>query len=759
VARLFSVTSYSVAQRTNEFGIRIALGAPRGHVLRIVFVSTLTSVGSGILAGLILTQALNRVLAKWAEGSSRDPFLLPAAALVLSLVAAMVFAPALLRKRGDKLVHTMSASGVTPLLLLSLLAGGIAAAQTNRAKYDPRKTFAPLVLPEPVNRYRSSNGAPGPEYWQNSADYEIHAAMDPSTKLLSATEVIAYTNNSPDTLESLWIQLDQNTYRKDARAVAANGTVRGGFTEGYLLDSVQVERESQLSKAEYIVSDTRMQLRLAKPLAPHEHLRVHIKYHYTLPGIFGDRTTWGKSQKGDIYDIAQWYPRMVVYDDLHGWDTQPYLDMEFYLEYGHFDYFITVPSNMIVAGSGELVNAREVLTASEMKRLEEARLSDRTVMIRSPAEVDDPASRPKRSGTLTWHFRMDKTRDVAFSASSAFVWDAARIRLPDGGESLAMSFYPVESAGDDAWGRSTEYIKHAVEQFSRRWFPYPYPAAINVAGFTDGMEYPGIVFDGFQDKGKTLFWIAAHEIGHTWFPMVVGSNERRNAWMDEGFNTFIDVYESDDFEGAVYGPKRDSEYSEGGEPADTILKLLNDPDAPIILSRADAIPVKYYHTVSYFKTAYGLVLLREQILGPQRFDWAFRKYIRDWAYKHPSPSDFFREIESAGGEDLSWFWRGWFMNNWTLDLAVRHAEYVNGDYRKGAWITIANLGQLVLPATVQVNFKDGSNTRIRLPVETWMQKGEYTFALNSKQPIASVVVDSGHQIPDNDRSNNVLKME
>jgi aminopeptidase N len=239
--------------------------------------------------------------------------------------------------------------------------------------------------------------------------------------------------------------------------------------------------------------------------------------------------------------------------------------------------------------------------------------------------------------------------------------------------------------------------------------------------------------------------------------MIVGSNERRNAWMDEGFNTFIDTYESDEFQGGVYGPKRDGEYSAGGEPPDTILKVLNDPAAPVILTRADGFPMKLGHPVSYFKAAYGLRLLREQILGPERFDWAFRKYIRDWAYKHPSPSDFFRAMESEGGEDLSYFWRGWFMNNWTLDMAVKDAQYVKGDYRQGVSVTIANLGQLVLPNTVQVNFEDGSNTRVQLPVETWISKPEYTFTLASKQPILSVVLDPDRAIKDNDRSNDVLK--
>jgi hypothetical protein len=221
---------------------------------------------------------------------------------------------------------------------------------------------------------------------------------------------------------------------------------------------------------------------------------------------------------------------------------------------------------MIVAGSGELVNAKDVLTKTEFERFEEARKSDKTVIIRSVDEVKDPASRPKIGGTLTWHFHMDHTRDVSWSASPVFVWDAARINLPDGKTSLAESVYPPESTGEEAWSRSTEYVKDTVERFSKQWYPYPWPAAINVAGFSTGMEYPGIVFDGIEDKGKTLFWITAHEIGHDWFPMIVGSNERRNAFMDEGFNTFIDIDESAEFQHGVYGPKRDSEYSAGGEP-------------------------------------------------------------------------------------------------------------------------------------------------------------------------------------------------
>jgi aminopeptidase N len=346
---------------------------------------------------------------------------------------------------------------------------------------------------------------------------------------------------------------------------------------------------------------------------------------------------------------------------------------------------------------------------------------------------------------------MDHTRDVAFSASPTFVWDAAKINLPDGKRSLAMSVYPRESVGDDAWTKSTEYVKNAVENFSKHWYPYPYPAAINVAGFSTGMEYPGIVFDGIPDKGSFLFWVTAHEIGHDWFPMIVGSNERRNAFMDEGFNTFIDTLESDEYAGGKYGPKRDSEYSAGGEPPDTILKVIDNPAAPPVLFPADGYTGRLGHPVSYFKGAYGMVLLREQILGPERFDWAFRKYIRDWAFKHPSPSDFFRAMQSEAGEDLGWFWRGWYENNWKFDLAVAKID--------GTTMTLVNKQQLVLPATIEVKFKDGTSTRFRLPWETWLSKSEYVWSSSDNKPIASVIIDPDHKLPDDDRSNNAKTAE
>lgn len=632
---------------------------------------------------------------------------------------------------------------------LSLAAVALAGALgATAATFDPRETFAPFTYPQPVNAYRSGSGVPGPMFWQNRADYDLSATLDPVKNTMTGKATIHYTNNSPDALDVLWLQLDENRFTADARGNFTSGKAEKRHTGGYRIASVTVEQGGKDVAVNYVVSDTRMQVRLPEALAARGgKISLTIAYSYDLPGDFGGRTGFAPSKNGNIYEMAQWYPRMCVYDDLRGWDTAPYLNSEFYLEYGDFNYAVTVPSDMIVAGSGELVNAEDVLTATQRERLAKARESDKTVMIRTPSEVTDPASRPKKGGTLTWKFRMKNTRDVAFGASTAYVWDAARINLPEGKKALAMSVYPVESVGDASWGRSTEYLKASVEHFSSKWYPYPYPVAINEAGSAaSGMEYPGIVFDPMKAPAKALHMVTAHEIGHTWFPMIVGSDERRNAWMDEGFNTFIDVYEADAFNHGEFAPKRDGEYApKGGNPVDEILPLLADADAPPLLIGADMVKEKYRHPATYFKAALGLVLLREQIVGPERFDPAFRKYIATWAYKHPSPSDFFRLMESETGEDLGWFWRGWFENNWQLDMAVTKVD--------GSNVTVENRDQLVMPATLRVTFDDKTTRDIRVPVETWQQHKSFEVSVPGGRKVVRAQIDPDHAIPDRDRSN------
>ena len=631
---------------------------------------------------------------------------------------------------------------------------------TAASPYDPRETFAPLAMNQGVNEFRSASGIPGPGYWQNRANYTIHAALDPATHAISGTVEIRYTNSSPDTLDLLWLQIDQNLYRPESRGNLSVGGRHGaisdagvpqGFTSGMIFDDVRVTISGRTIRVRPLVSDTRAQLRLPAPLPKGGTAVVDVRYHYTVPKEpWGGRNGWMDSPHGPIYSIAQWYPRMAVYDDLRGWDTLPYLQQEFYLEYGDFDYSVTVPAGWIVASSGDLQNPDEVLTPVERARLAQARQSDKTVMIRRWSE---PAGPPL--GTRTWHFKMHDSRHVAFGASPAFNWDAARMRLPGGRTGLAESVYPEQAK---AWDRSTEYLKDSVERYSAKWYPFPWNIALNVAGPAAGMEYPGMAFDPIDAKPKSLFSVTAHEIGHSWFPMLVGFNERRSAWMDEGINTFIDVYESDEFNHGEFAPKRDSEYAPGGgNPVDEILPILADPNAPPIMSRADTIPEQYRHPVTYFKTALGMVLLREQILGPERFDPAFRRFIKAWAFKHPTPVDFFRAMESEAGEDLSWFWRGWFYNDWQLDLAVTGIKpFPNNAPFKGSLVTVQSLDKMVLPVTLRVTFADGTTRDIRLPAETWIRQASTNVPVVANSPLIRAELDPDHKIPDRDRSNNIF---
>jgi hypothetical protein len=632
---------------------------------------------------------------------------------------------------------------------------------TVTSNYQPAALFSTLPFTEKGNEFHSPNGEPGAKYWQNRVDYQLDVKLDTVAKTISGSANISYTNNSPDALQYLWLHLDQNTYKKEARSNFVTGFAAPDHTTGYQIESVSLLQNGKLTKLPYIITDTRMQVRLPSAVsATGGKINFVIKYHYTIPGNFGGRTDYTDTKNGKIYEIAQFYPRMCVYDDSRGWDTAPFLGSgEFYLEYGDIDYKVTLPADMIVAGSGELLNPAEVLTAKQISRLAAAKNSDKTIMIRTAAEVTDPSSRPAGKGNLTWHFKMLNTRDAAFGASKAFIWDAARVNLPGGKKSLAMSVYPVESAGNDAWGRATEYLKGSIEYFSEKWFVYPYPVAVNEAGIAGGMEYPGIVFDGITDKGKDLFWVTAHEIGHNWFPMIVGSDERRFAWMDEGLNTFIDVYASDIFNKGEYGPKRDSEYAEkGGNPADEIIPFITDPEAPSIMTAPDAISEKYRHPFTYFKPAFGLILLREQILGKDRFDYAFKNYIHKWAYKHPQPDDFFRSMENGAGEDLSWFWKGWFYNNYKLDIALIDVKFWEKAHVMNMVLTIANKELMAMPFTVEIKYKDGSKQRLYFPVETWLQNKVSTYTMPIAQNVESVTIDPDNALPDVNRGNNGKKL-
>jgi len=440
---------------------------------------------------------------------------------------------------------------------------------------------------------------------------------------------------------------------------------------------------------------------------------------------------------------------MCVFDDVDGWNTLPYLGpSEFYLEYGDFDFTITGPASHIVVASGELLNPSEVLTPLQVARLEQAKKSDKTVMIRSEKEIADPASRPK-AATLSWHYKITNARDVSWASSKAFIWDAAKINLPGGKTSLAMSVYPSESKGEKGWGRSTEYTKGSIENYSKRWFVYPYPVATNVASNVGGMEYPGIVFCGYKAQKGSLFGVTDHEFGHTWFPMIVGSNERKYGWMDEGFNTFINSLADDDF--------NKGEYKADPLSMATMGEYMFNNNSEPILTTPDALQEVNIGTALYFKPGYGLTLLRNEILGPVRFDYAFKTYIERWAYKHPTPWDFFRTMDNASGENLSWFWKGWFLENFKLDQSIVSVTYENNNEANGALVTIANLDQMAMPVNIAYETVSGKKGSMKLPVEIWNNAISKKIKLPTSEKLKTVVLDPDKILPDQSFSNNTWR--
>ena len=627
--------------------------------------------------------------------------------------------------------------------------------------YDPRETFNPSFDKYSSSVYRNADGTPGPEYWQNKADYKIDVKLNETDKSISGNEVITYTNNSPNDIDFLWLYLDQNRYKNDSRsrmAFTPNVSGEEEFNGGFNIKSVSVSKNGKLTPANYIINDTRMQIRLNTPLKQKgDRIEIHLDYSFKIrPPQGRGRSGWMNFKNGVIYDIAQWYPYMAVYDDLRGWNTLPFLGTgEFYHDYGDYDFSINVPSDQIVVASGELVNPDEVLTKKEIERLNKAKKSDKTVHIISSSEVSTSETRPLSKERLTWHFKIDNTRDVSWASSNAFVWDAAKINLPSGKPCLAHAVYPVESEGDTAWSRATEYLKNSIEIFSKNWFEYPYPNAVAVSGPVGGMEYPAIIFCWYKSTRKHLWMVINHEIGHNWFPMIVGSNEREHAWMDEGFNTFIDVLSYKDFNNGEYEPKRDHEFApNGGNPAREIVPYLLNHTLPPVETFADNISLRYLHPLEYFKAAFGLVLLRDYVIGADRFDYAFKKYIKNWAFKHPAPYDFFRSMNNGTGENLNWFWNEWFIQNWKLDQAVKGVKYIDDDPSKGSLITIQNKDRMVMPITVEVKESNGEGGKTKLPVEIWLRNTEWEFRYSSTSKIDSVIIDPDQQLPDVDLSNN-----
>jgi hypothetical protein len=604
-----------------------------------------------------------------------------------------------------------------------------------RDVYDTRRddlfaTMNRIDWPGP-NSYRSSDGAPGPDYWQQRADYTIAAALDTATTELSGSVEIRYTNNSPDTLRYVWIQADQNLYRTGSKGSAlfpadSRWGVRG-FQGGYTFSDVRVNGTAVQPR----INDTMMRLDLPAPLTPRGgKATIAIKYSFRVPEHGSDRM----GRDSTLFELAQWYPRMAVYDDVRGWNTDPYLGQgEFYLEYGDYDYAVTVPAGYVVAGSGVLQNPDEVLTAEQRNRLASAAKTSSVVQVITQSEAAAAKNRPK-SGTRTWRFRAQNVHDVAWAGAPDFRWDATSWN-----GILAQAYYQFPKAGK-AWEQGAEQTQWTIKQYSELFFPYPYPQATSVAGPVGGMEYPMFVMVHYgSDDPASIFGTVNHEHGHEWFPMIVGSNERRYAWMDEGINTYLNAFAQ---EARYPGQTAYTTYLRNW--ADAVTRGIQSP----LMTAPDNIDPGALGAIGYRKPALVLLTLRNHVVGPSAFDAAFREYIRHWAFKHPTPGDFFRSIENGTGEDLSWFWRSFFYSTDVLDIGIDSVGMQNSEGQNFARISLHRFTSIPFPVRFQVAYADGTREEFSLPVNVWARSNRFDAVVPARARVVGVRLWPDPSVPD-----------
>ncbi len=610
----------------------------------------------------------------------------------------------------------------------------------NETTDDPFYTTDRIDWPGP-NEYRSATGAAGPKYWQQRADYSITATLDTTARSITGVVHVTYTNNSPDTLRFVWMQLDQNLFRPGSEgAEMYQPDSRFGsrlFHGGYQLADVTVNGTRVVPK----VDDTMMRLDLPAPLpARGGKAMIVVQYSFAIPDHGADRM----GRDSVLYEIAQWYPRMAVYDDVRGWNTDQYLGQgEFYLEYGDIDYSVTVPAGYTVAGSGVLQNPDEVLTVTERNRLARALKSTEVVAVISDSEAT-AHRHGAHPGTKTWKFRARSVRDVAWAAAPDFRWDATSTGPIEGNAAgvLCQAYYEEPRAGK-AWEDGAEQTQWTVRQYSELFFPFPYPQATSVAGPVGGMEYPMFVMVHYgKDDPKSIFGTLNHEHGHEWFPMIVGSNERRYAWMDEGLNTYMNAFAAEARypDTAVWS----------GYMANWRAVVDNHTQAPI-MAMPDHIAHEALGAIGYRKPAVVLLTLRDAVVGRETFDRAFREYVRRWAFKHPTPADFFRTIENASGRDLSWFWRGFFYSTDVLDIGID--SVVSSDSQ--AVISLRRNTTIVFPVTLRLALSDGSTQDVSLPVDIWAHGDQYDAVVEVKARVTGARLWVDPFVPDWNPSNNV----
>ena len=616
--------------------------------------------------------------------------------------------------------------------------------------------FRQLDLPTP-NAFRSASGMPGPMYWQQKVSYDITASLDTATHTLRGAEKITYRNNSPDTLRFVWMQIDMNNGAPDNRftVLAPPRRPEPGFQAGVTIERVEALPSATARMARpkpvpltYRINSTMMQVTLDRPLPPHSQVELNIGWHHQIPRQ--GRT--GRTQQGALgwlYQVAQWYPRLAVYDDVRGWNTDQYIGSgEFYLEYGDFDVAITMPTGFTVTATGILQNPAEVLPLVIRQRLAAAAHSDTIVRIIRPDEVNTPALLPPNAGaTRTWRWHAANVRDFAWATAPNYLWDVSSW---DG--ILMQAFYPPAQLA--TWRDAADMTRHAVMAHSERWFHYPYPSAVSAQGPVGGMEYPMMTFDDAETE-QELYYTIAHEQGHEWYPMIVGSQERLYPWMDEGFDTFIDLFA---FRARYPADTARVQSLEFGSMRayQGFLRSYTGPEAPIMEPQDRASNGLLSGWNAYGKPAVGLHFLRNEVVDSTAFDLAFREYTRRWAFRHPMPADFFRSMNDALGEDLSWFWRSWFFRTDVLDQAVDSMTQVDNAGTTATSIFLSSRREMIAPVELRITGADSSVRTVRLPVETWLHGSTFRWRLvtpTSGKPVA-VEIDPRQASPDMDRSNN-----
>ncbi|MFA9274801.1 MAG: M1 family metallopeptidase [Candidatus Aquirickettsiella gammari] len=580
-----------------------------------------------------------------------------------------------------------------------LLFAGVSLSALAHAQSDDKFRQLEDLLPTPTAT-RAASGAPGHAYWQQRADYVIRATLDEEKRAIKGAETITYHNNSPDTLNYLWVQLDQNIFKPDsdanlaatypsrdawknpnAMSFAAMNTLteQAKFDGGFKIGSVKSADGQSLK---YVINRTMMRIDLPHSLKPGEKFVFSMDWNYNINDgmVLWARTGYEhfKEDKNDIFEIAQWYPRMAAYYDVYGWQHKQFLGSgEFTLEFGDYDVQITLPSDHVISATGELSNADTVLTATQRERLKQARSASKPVVIVTQEEAEK-AEKSRATSTKTWHFKAKNVRDFAWASSRKFIWDAQGYKAGSS-TGLAMSFYPKEA--NPLWGQySTQAVIHTIEQYNKYSLEYPYPVAQSVNGPQGGMEYPMIAFNGgrpTKDKKTgaltyskqtkySMISVIIHEVGHNYFPMVINSDERQWTWMDEGLNSFVQTLAERAWE---------ENYADlfPSEPRGIVDYMRSKNQVPIMTNSES---VLQFGNNAYAKPTAGLHILRETILGRELFDFAFKEYARRWKFKRPTPADFFRTMEDASGTDLDWFWRGWFYTTDPVDISIDGiAEY------------------------------------------------------------------------------------